>query len=88
MKTISDEMKSLLQAHGLSESEVEAILLRYTSDRIGSSMQGRMNDPLRDYPPSLHVIVWMGVKSVALKYIKETCPDAWFRSLFEDQPKV
>jgi hypothetical protein len=48
-----------------------------------SEMRSRWNDDVSGYPPVMKNIVWANVKIVTLKYIETTCPDAWFKPMFE-----
>jgi len=49
-------------------------------------MDGRWNHSFIDYPDLIRTLLWIAVKPIALEYIDEKCPQAWFRPMFTDDP--
>lgn len=47
----------------------------------------RLKKDMQNYPEVTKNIIWMGIELTTLNYIKENCPEAWFRPLFDpDHP--
>ena len=70
-----------LTKRGLFKEQAEQILERCIQKK--DSMQDRWDEPIDSYPRSVLTTIWLNIKDEALDFIKETCPEAWFRPIFE-----
>lgn len=73
-----------LVEHGMLDDMAAEVMERVKQDAEFTEMSGRWNDSAETYPQMLLVSVWYSIKRVALAYIDEKCPHAFFRSEFLD----
>jgi len=56
-------------------------------DSANNAMNGRWDDKVEDYPPTMSVVLSIAIEPIALEWIKDTLPEAWFRPMFDkDHP--
>jgi len=81
--TIAEEVKKFLSDRGMFPNQVEDVFKLASEYYAHNEMVGRWNDKPSDYgqAPIMNIIL-ANVKDIALKYIDETCPEAWFRIAF------
>jgi hypothetical protein len=48
------------------------------------NMKERWADDIEGYPQPLLTGLWLQCCTIALQWIDENCPDAWFRGAFSD----
>ena len=71
------------QAHEVME---RVVLNSHSNENsVHWDMRDRWSDNINNYPPMLQPIVFMGIEPIALEYIKEKCPNAWFRPMFDKE---
>ena len=75
---------SRLSERGLMGNDLETVLARIKSNPDNSTL--RWSDDVEHYSPLLKTTVWLIAKQSALAYIDETCPRAWFRIMFTEEP--
>lgn len=80
--TIREEMGRRLDQCAMSPDTIKSILDRAEKSPLFKEMIGRWNDPCSDYPPVFSGVIWISMKRVALKYIDEVQPEAWYRGMF------
>jgi len=74
-----------LQSNGLSSDQAEAIMKSEINEN--TTMSGRWTDDIVEYPDFMKNILWLSIQRITLEFIKENCPKAWFRPLFDlDHP--
>jgi hypothetical protein len=86
MTTIAERMRENLNQQGMFPEQVAAVMERVYAAPENAPMKNRWNDKPEDYPPAITALAWATVKRHALAYIDETCPQAWFRPLFTNEP--
>jgi len=80
--TIAERMKTMLVDNGLFDSDAVKVMEQAKESEVLSCMNGRWDEDITGYQSSLLSVVWISVKSIALSHIDETCPGAWYRSMF------
>jgi hypothetical protein len=85
MQTFEQKLKEQLVAYGMFEDWADEVIGRLKSTDVTKSMEGRWGDEVSGYPDSVYAILWVSAKREALEYIKENCPQAWFRPMFDDE---
>ena len=88
--TIDEKMLQMMVERGLIESQAKEIMQRVKTTTDIPGMPGRWADSTEAYGPQSENIVWLiwlFVRPVALGYIDEHCPEAWYRSMFEAPTK-
>jgi hypothetical protein len=86
--TFRDKAKQMLTERGMFDNQAEAVMDRVIAAPENKAMQGRWNDDTSGYPPPMVNVLWFTVKRHALEYIEETCPEAWFKPMFEETAPV
>ncbi len=84
--TIRQKLEDYLYQRGMFPNQAKAVVdaLISNSDK---SMEGRWDDEVEGYPPSLLAVLGMGLQHEALRWIDANCPQAWYRSLFTEVTK-
>lgn len=72
-----------LTERGVFKNQAEEIMEKVMTNN--PMMEGRWSERTSNYPENLTNIIWMGIEDEALKYIKENCPQAWFRPMFDKE---
>lgn len=86
--TFRESAISFLTDNGMFDSQAIQVLERVKADPANAAMAQRWNDDISEYPPQMQVLVRTAARRAALAYIDETCPQAWFRPMFTDNPEA
>jgi len=84
MTTIREKMEEMLFEHGLFEDQATAIMEQAVKQEDFKHMEGRWDDKTEEYPSQFTSVLWLSIKDIALCWIDENMPGAWFRPLFTD----
>lgn len=83
--TIREKLEAMLVEHGLFRNQARAIIDMVARDKhVRKEMAERWNDSVSDYPPMFINVLWLHVRNHTLAWIDQNCPNAWYRSLFEN----
>lgn len=63
-----------LEAHGLWPDEATDVVTIAKAHNHLDAMSGRWKDDMAGYPPAIGSTLWVSVKLIALKYLRETKP--------------
>lgn len=63
------------------DKEARIVMDRAVNHELFHSMKFRWHEDTTAYPPQLLAVVWLSVKKLALEYIDEVCPEAWYRPM-------
>jgi hypothetical protein len=83
--TIREKFEQMLYERGLFPEQAKAVMDRAVEDAALAAMRGRWGDDVSGYSEQLIPALGVSVGRVALEWINENCPEAWFRSLFESE---
>lgn len=87
MKTIKDKLIEMLENRGLSNTQAKQVisetLPKLEEDTELKDYKINFNDSYGAYPPAIYNIIFEFLKPLALGWIKNNKPEAWFRPLFE-----
>lgn len=82
--TFTELFTGKLEENGMFPIDAQRVIARLQGQAEDpKDMCGRWSDDTSGYPTQVLAVLWMTVKREALKYIDETCPKAWYRSLLE-----
>lgn len=81
----TDKLKELLMENGLSSDDADKVMKLVVNDPVNKAMEGRWHEDVSGYPPAIINLMWMSTKPIALKWIDDNCPLAWFRPMFDDE---
>jgi len=79
-----DKMKDLLIQNGMFGSQADEVIAEAKVANCCESMMGRWGDDVSGYPEMMVNVLWLSVKTVALKWLEENAPEAWFKPMFMD----
>lgn len=95
MKTVRAKLEQMLFEMGMFESQATKVIdlaipeiqkmqptMAGEEDEQPEQYQVKWESPSTDYPDGIYNLWFHKVKEVALKWIDENCPNAWFRELF------
>jgi len=82
--TIQEKLAKMLFDRGMFPDEATKIVDELKGLPQNKPMNGRWDEPEDDYPPVLITALWLTTKQLALAYIDENCPMAWYRPLFAE----
>lgn len=68
---------------GMFDDDAKAVVDLLIADPTSEPMQGRWDEDVSGYPPQMIAVTAVALKSVALKYIEEKTPMAWYKAMFE-----
>lgn len=74
MPSFRDAMTKRLIDHGCWPDEAKAIIEEVSVAPESSAMEGRWDDDTAGYPDTMKVVLWITVKSRAIKYLERTKP--------------
>lgn len=80
-QTIRQVITAQLIGMGMFDNQANEVVA--LAEEKVESMQGRWDSQASDYPPAVVKITFMHVKKVALEWINNNAPQAWFKPLFE-----
>ncbi len=88
---VYDYFVNHLEQMGMFKSQATEVMNKVVTESrenvesINREFKDRWGDDSNDYPPICLNLVFMGIEPIALEYIKETCPEAWFRPIFDKE---
>lgn len=80
--SFEEAIKKMLFERGLFMNQCDEIFTRMVNSPENEPMKGRWQDKTEDYPEIMLQLAWFNASKEALKFIDETCPQAWFREVF------
>ena len=82
--TTESKFISMLVNYGMFESQA-AKVMEIAKPIIDETMPGykfTWDSPASEYPDVLFDVVFLSIKPIALKWIEENLPQAWFKAMF------
>lgn len=89
--TFYEYFKEMLGKKGMFPKQAEEVMQRVLAesakgeDYVLQEMGHRWGHQIDDYPSVLIPMIMLSIDNVALEYIKENCPEAWFRPMFDPE---
>jgi hypothetical protein len=86
MKTVRNIFEGMLMDRGLSESQSKEVMdmaIPLINPIIGS-YDITFDSRASDYPANVYHVVFDVIKPIALKWIEENKPEAWFKPIFSN----
>jgi len=81
--TVEEKIRKMLIQNGLSDDQTDEVIKLLKESDLTKSMANRWSDSIDSYPSMIITVLWISAKKIALEYIDETFPQAWFRPMFE-----
>ena len=84
METVRERLEKMLVKNGMFDSQAKKVM-----DLAIPELQNLVEDyhitfdrPSEEYPKVVYGILFLDIKPIALKWIEENCPMAWFKPMF------
>jgi hypothetical protein len=88
MKTFNQILTQRLQQNGMFENQAVEVMKLYWASDLACTSAGLADKPVNGYSEQIENLIWAGVRIIALKYINENCPKAWFKAVFDDSDPI
>lgn len=82
--TVEEKLEDILVSNGMFESQAKEVL-ELSKPKLIELADGydiTFESPSRDYPDVIYSIWFAAMKPIALKWIDDNKPEAWFREMF------
>ena len=91
--TFRKRMEAMCVDNGMFDTQAEKVVQRAVNEsretdeanEDSGGMFHRWDDDEAGYPLTMTAVLWMCVCRHALEFIKEECPNAWFRPMFDKE---
>lgn len=82
--TVKEKLKNMLMERGMSQSQADAVMEIAIPDlnKLDLDYKITFDSQASGYPNKLYDLWFMHIKPIALKWIDENKPQAWFREIF------
>jgi hypothetical protein len=82
--TVKEELTARLTERGMSKQQAESVMQLAIPkiQKLADNYEVTFDRPKREYDPIVIVMLWHQTKKVALEWIDENKPQAWFRDIF------
>lgn len=81
--TVEQKMKDWLISNGMFDNQAEEVLNLAKEEELFKSMKNRWQSDSEGYPTALYAVLIISLREIALQWIEENCPEAWFKPMFE-----
>ena len=80
-----EKFESMLVENGMFENQAKQVMTVAIPvlDEMVDNYKFTWDRPSEEYPKELYSVVFLSLKPIALKWIDENIPLAWFRPMFE-----
>ncbi len=82
METTKQKCLKMLTNRGMFENQAEQVLERALPEIEIGNYEITWNRPASEYPEPLYAVINVILNKVALEWIDENLPEAWFRPFF------
>lgn len=82
--TVEEEIQELLKSKGMLDTHAKAVIAAAKESEVLKDSGLHWGDDIEGYPDFLMATIKMSVMDTAKDWIKENCPKAFYRPLFED----
>lgn len=85
MVTTRQKFEQMLFENGMFEDQAKQVmdLAIPVIDSQVENYKFTWDRPAEEYPSQLYSIIFMTIKPIALKWIEDNCPMAWYKPMFE-----
>jgi hypothetical protein len=82
---VEEKLQKMLTDRGMSDCQANEVM-ELAIPELNNLVEGysiTMDRPSDEYPNVIYNVLFMQIKPVALKWINENKPMAWFKNMFE-----
>lgn len=86
--TTREKLEEMLINRGMSSRQAKQVMDIAVLE-IGKTTESdwgyniTFNRPCEEYPKPIYLVLFLEIKPIALKWINENIPNAWYKNLFE-----
>jgi len=80
--SIKEELRSRLLICGMSDYQADAVIDVAEHDILMGGIVSKWHRKVEDYPKPIVDLAWHNLKAVALEWLEENKPLAWFKPIF------
>ena len=82
--TVREKLQSMLVNKGLSGTQAEEVMAIAEPElnKLANDYKITFNRPADEYPCVIYTILFMVIRRIALKWIEENMPLAWYKPMF------
>jgi len=81
--SVTQTMIDRLEQNGRFSERVREIMEKDKASKELASMADHWEQPAQCYPKGMEAGIWLSVKKIALEWIDEKLPQAFYRPMFE-----
>jgi hypothetical protein len=86
--TLEQYVTNYLASKGFSDAEAQIVTLRFKGHALAAPLSPSWGADSGGYPLFMLVALRVSLDAVAVEYIDEVCPHAWFRGMFAPSPEA
>ncbi len=83
--TVKDKLFNMLIERGMFDSQAEKVMEKAIPELINlvEYYSISFNRPSDEYPKPIYDVLFLAIKPIALKWIEENIPMAWYKPMFQ-----
>lgn len=83
--TTVEQLENMLINRGMFESQAKEVMKIAISElnKLTEDYKITFDRPANEYPEAIYTILFLAIKPIALKWIEENIPQAWFKPMFQ-----
>lgn len=88
--TTKDQLTQMLTDCGMFPNQADEVMSRAmpTIEKLVPDYRVTWDRPATEYPAAVYAVMWSITKPIALAWIEENCPKAWFKPMFMEEQAV
>ncbi|MFZ1787194.1 MAG: hypothetical protein WAT92_02745 [Saprospiraceae bacterium] len=83
--TVKNKLSNMLVEYGMFDSQAEKVMEKAMPE-LNSLVEDysiSFNRPSDEYPKPIYDVLFLAIKPIALKWIEENIPMAWYKPMFQ-----
>ena len=81
--TVREKIENMLVQNGMFESQAKEVMDLAIDDLNKDNYKITFDRPSNEYPDPFYIVIFLRIKPIALKWINENKPLAWYKPMFE-----
>jgi hypothetical protein len=88
--TVKNKLIAMLMANGMFGNQARQVM-EIAKPELVNLVEGysiTLDSPSEEYPQVVYNVLYLAIRPIALKWIDDNFPLAWYRPMFIDAPKL
>lgn len=81
--TLAEYVQDYCFQRGMPEDQAKVVVQLVKTNPINEPLVGRWSHQIGEYPLSMIALLTVAINKIALKYLNEVSPDAWYKEMFQ-----